>query len=591
MANICIPRELIDKVRNTIIATGDNSLERLKAFQEIYGGDLKQAQELNLLYEKGKLLKRQNDVVGKFIDKITGLSPEKKIELQTNVANELARKTEILNKEELLSIVKNAVDKKFKVDINPNDANAIGKIKAEVNQLKDAGLQTPEGSPERIAWGMKQVELSEYIDNIVNPNSKLGLIDSLKASYREDRTRIANQPSNLGKTGEAASMATELLTSPVYKSLKAAVDASFALRQGFKVLTKDPKAFYTANKKAFDILFSSKQNSENAYKAFRANLITSDLYQKAVDSGLALSKIEDFFPTPIGEKVPFLGTAFKNSDSAFSVFSQSARMDLFEKMYKNQVKILGTEPSEEITKGLAMLSNSITGRGSFGRFENVAVVANKLLFSGRYIKSAIDTFTLPFDSKLPEAVRKEALKSSVATLSTMAALMTTASAFTDVEFDPRSSKFGKAKIPNTDRWIDLTAGLGSYMTLASRVGLGVTTDVAGATKIKPYVNGKGQESNFNTGKFGGATIASTIGDWASNKLAPAPSALLQIAKGRDYSGKKPTLPGTALNLIAPISPQNAIEGFMQSKDSITAQLIGTISDALGASQTDYGKFK
>ena len=51
MAKVCIPKELIDKVKTTLLATGDNSLARLKAFQELYGGDLKQAQELNLLYE------------------------------------------------------------------------------------------------------------------------------------------------------------------------------------------------------------------------------------------------------------------------------------------------------------------------------------------------------------------------------------------------------------------------------------------------------------------------------------------------------------------------------------------------------------
>ena len=43
--------------------------------------------------------------------------------------------------------------------------------------------------------------------------------------------------------------------------------------------------------------------------------------------------------------------------------------------------------------------------------------------------------------------------------------------FTEVETDWRSSKFGKMKVPGTeeDRWFDLTAGLGSYITLLGRV--------------------------------------------------------------------------------------------------------------------------
>jgi len=266
-------------------------------------------------------------------------------------------------------------------------------------------------------------------------------------------------------------------------------------------------------------------------------------------------------------------------------------MSLFEDMYKNQIKILGTEPSEEVTKGLAMLANSITGRGSFGRFENIANIANKILFSGRYVKSTIDTFTLPFDPRLPEVVRKEAFQSSIATLSSIAGLMSTVALFTDVDFDPRSSKFGKARIPGTNRWVDMTAGLGSYITLATRTGLGLSTDVAGVTDIKPYVSSTGKESNLNTGKFGSPTIASVIGNWASNKLAPAPSVLLQTLKGKDYTGEKPTLVGSALNLVAPISPGNIVEGAMESEDSASVQVLSALFDVLGQSVTDYDKFK
>lgn len=592
MAKVCIPKELIDKVKTTLLATGDNSLARLKAFQELYGGDLKQAQELNLLYERGKLLKRQKDIVNKFIEKVTGLSELAKKELQDKIDVEIARKTDILNKEELLSIVKNAVDKKFKIEIKPEDAANIAKIKAKTNELNQIAKDTPWESPERIAAARNELIMSKYIENIVNPTSNMGLVQSLnKILLTDSFARLNNQKSYLGKAGEVGSMLGELAFSPVYKSLKAAVDASFALRQGFKVLTKTPQAWWKANKEAFNVLLSSKKNSEMLYDEFRARLMSSELYNIALDAGVALNKVEDFFPVPIGEKIPVLGALFKNSDSAFSTFSQSARMSLFEDMYRNQVKILGKAPEKEVVEGLAMLANSITGRGSYGRFENIGNIANKVLFSGRYVKSAIDTFTLPFDSSLPDAVRKEAVKSSIGAISGALALMTTASAFTDVGFDPRSSKFGKVRIPNTDRWIDVTAGLGSYITLATRTGLGLTTDVFGMTETKPFVNSKGKETNLNTNKFGSKNIASVIGDWASNKLAPAPSAVLQILKGKDYSGEKPTLGGTVTNLVAPISSENAIESAMTSDDAAALQVIGTVFDALGWSQTDYGKFK
>jgi hypothetical protein len=156
--------------------------------------------------------------------------------------------------------------------------------------------------------------------------------------------------------------------------------------------------------------------------------------------------------------------------------------------------------------------------------------------------------------------------------------MTTASLFTDVEFDPRSSKFGKMKIPGSrDTYIDLTGGIGSYITLLWRF----------SGKTKSATTGK--LTDVYNAKYGARNMLDIFFDFMTNKAAPAPAALLPYLRGRTFEGDKPTLGYTAKNLTIPISTGNIIEIF-QDEDAVTA-IISSIFDMIGAGQTNYGKFK
>jgi hypothetical protein len=151
--------------------------------------------------------------------------------------------------------------------------------------------------------------------------------------------------------------------------------------------------------------------------------------------------------------------------------------------------------------------------------------------------------------------------------------------FTDVETDPRSSKFGKMKVQgSTDTWVDISGGLGSYITLAAKE---VTRQSKSATS--------GKITELNSGKFGSQTGADVLINFFKNKLAPAPGALLDVAEGRNFAGDKPTVLNTVTNLAKPISAGNMYEIF-QNEDTGTA-FLATMFDLLGAGQTDYTKFK
>lgn len=578
MANICIPPELIEKVKK--IVSSPSSISRDKQLTDLFGGNSDIAKQLNKRYEETLLLKNQKTAIDKFFDTFSEVGQKEKAELKARIAERLANRSEKIQKDELLAIAQDIWDKKYKLDIPLKDIETINKLKNEADALKGAIANTAEGSPERLAYGRKVVEISDIIDGLKNPLNKLGIKDTIKGLVKETGQRFSKDAGIVNNVIEGAKVASELATSGVYKSVQASMDMSYALRQGFKILTKDPKVWAKNMTEAFKPFknLTSKEAQQAVANEFKARMVSHPLYDEAIKSKLAIGVIEDFFPTSLAEKLPVIGNIFKASDEAFSIFSQGSRMGLFEDMVKT-AQANGSKMTPELYKDLATVANSITGRGSLGKLESVGGALNKLFYSARFISSQVDTFTMPFNKALAPEARAEALKSSLRNLSAIAGLMATASLFTDVEWNPQSSKFGKMKLPGSkDTWIDITGGLGSYMTLAGRIA---------TQKSKSSTSGKITE--LNSGKFGSRSTFDVLTDWFTNKLAPAPSTAVQYLKGKDFSGQKPTIGSSALNLVTPISAANTYDT-LTNNDTATA-LLATMFDVLGASQTDYTKFQ
>lgn len=472
---------------------------------------------------------------------------------------------------------------KFNTELSEDAVKDIIDSMAKVNKLRATAPKITEDAWEKLTtapkWSEEYTALQRRMEERINPRSKLGAVESSKAFLKEEYQRIADQPTKLDVGIQAVSSAARALTSPVYKSLKASSDLSYALRQGFKVMTKNPTQWKNAMKESFQQIASitNREKADALMDAYKARYYAHPNYDKlVVDGKLAFGVVEDWFPTHIAEKIPALGNIFKSSNNAFTVFSQSARFGLANDMLKRQEALLGHALSPEELQSIAYVANSITGRGSLGRLEAISGHLNKLFFSARYISSQLDTFTMPFNRSLTPFARQEALKSSVATLGSIAAIMSTASAFGEVEWDPRSTNFGKIKLSGTNNWIDLTAGIGSYITLTSRQITGESVD------------GKGKVVKLGDPKVYKAPTRTDVGfQWFENKLAPAPSLINQVyGKGELYGGKEPTIPRVATELIVPISWANMYD-YMSNEDTATALLMGA-SDILGASvKTPY----
>ena len=471
--------------------------------------------------------------------------------------------------------------RKFNTNLSKEEFKDISEKLAKINEEKATNPILTEAQWKQqgaTKWARDYVDLMSEIDNKINPTNELNLGQTIKTSIKGGIDKIKNQDTKLQGAVEIAKVPFKIVGSPIYKSLKAAVDASFALRQGFKVFTKSPKTWWKYIGKSFEIFKNIKsQKQMNAVmNEFKAIMLSHPNYEALVQDGkLAIGVVEEFFPTAVVDKIPALGNIFKASNESFTIFSQGARFDIANELYKKQLLKVGRELTKDELKAIGQISNSITGRGSLGKLEPMSKYLNDLFFSARYVKSAIDTFTMPFSKKLTPFARQEALKHSVTTLGAIGAIMATASIFTEVNTDPFSSKFGKAKLPGKDNWVDLTAGLGSYITLVARQATG------------NYTTASGYNRKLNTGEYGSPTRASVAGDFVSNKLSPFAGTVYNvIGKGQMFDGEEPTYLGVARNLIAPITADNFID-YLQNEDTATALLLLGL-EGLGANvRTPY----
>jgi hypothetical protein len=92
-------------------------------------------------------------------------------------------------------------------------------------------------------------------------------------------------------------------------------------------------------------------------------------------------------------------------------------------------------------------------------------------------------------------------------------------------------------------------------------------------------------SKLNSGEYGSKSVFDVGLDFLVNKTTPPASTVIAWTRGRDFSGKKPTLGKTAFRFL-PISVQN----FIELKDEKTAiAVIGAFIDLLGVSTNTYSQ--
>lgn len=410
---------------------------------------------------------------------------------------------------------------------------------------------------------------------------------SAQREYGKSRVELYDYVTNIKSEGKQSIKDTALSIIGAQRMIQLGIDFGTTLIQGAGMLTE--KSAWKANLQGLKNAFSKQQLNEMKYR-----ILGHPLYDQASKAGLRiplygteLYQKEEMamfnkFKTKYGGQFVKKGLGAINETLSFferyvASLSQ-ARFDLFTQMVEAEKAIKGvTELDSAEMKSIAETINTISGSTKLsilGRdFEKLAPEANFLMFSARLFASKFKNLVgtpalvmkhygekaLGKETTLSDAVVRKRMRASLGILGVSYSLINLAKlSGYDVETDPRSGDFGKAKVG--DRMVDLTLGYGSYVTFMARVITGeTTTSSTGVTKklrdLTPEEKANGDIRAVGSGgeKLGYGSIT---GSFLRNKLASFPSTLLDFYLGETSMGEKPTVKGEAQNRIPPMFLQD-----------------------------------
>lgn len=436
--------------------------------------------------------------------------------------------------------------------IAPEEAEKVVSLSQDVATAKNA---IAEGG-DRLAYGRARVAYDDYVQELIAAANKKNLKDALKHPVD-----------------------TVVNVAGVSKSLRASLDNSALLRQGWKTMFTHPGTWAKNSLKSFEDFAKAVGNKE-VINEVRADIVSrpnslNGMYKKLGVDVFGIK--EEAFPSALPEKIPIAGRFFKGSEAAYTGFVQRTRADLADKYLEIALKSGVDLTSKKELKSIGKLVNSLTSRGDLGRTgERASKVLNNVFFSPRLLKSNIDVLTgHQFQKGVTPFVRKRAARNLLQIALGSAAALKLAQEVTGgkVEYDPRSSNFGKIKIGDTR--FDLSGGMSSIVTLGARLAT-----------VSSKSSTSGEVTRLNSGEFGAQTSLDTIYNFFENKTSPAVSVARDYLKGETFEGEKPTLANTIKNLTLPL----IIGSYQELKDNPRAASLipSLISEGLGVSVNTYG---
>lgn len=555
--SFCLPKEQVDKFVKALTSGEINpanlaemsSLDRRNFLSKFVGEA--DAFEVNALFESKLLLKNQQRGMINWAEKVIGISPK----VKADMLSKIEKLQNVLDPAEKEMFLNDLVNKRLGVEVTAEEAKTLSDFSKSLEEKKAA---IPEDSrirsKERLDYGTEFAKYREYVEQLKLNDEKMSFKDYLK---------------NPGKALTALAGTA--------KSFAASLDNSFFGRQGIKTLYTNPDIWAKNFAKSWGDMAKALKN-EDAMIPIKADIYSrpnalNGLYKNA-DLAVGL-RTEEAFPSSFPEKIPLLGRLFKASEYAYNGAALRMRADIFDRVAaKAERNGIDLNNSAEI-KSLGKLVNSMTGRGSVTLTPKQAEVVNATVFSIKFLKSNWDTLTAHItDSSMTPYAKKQAAMNLLKIVGTTAAILGTAKLINpdSVDFDPRSSKFGKIQIG--DNKFDITGGMGSIVTLASRI---VPTVHNGKFGWWTKSGTSGKFTQLSTGKYGSQTPLDVLYNFGEGKASPIFGALIDILKQEDFDGNKPT-PVSIAKGFQPIGLQT----FESLKDqSAGDKLMTMILDGLG----------
>jgi hypothetical protein len=303
------------------------------------------------------------------------------------------------------------------------------------------------------------------------------------------------------------------------------------------------------------------------------------------------------------------------------------RIDVFSTLTQTLGK--NGEVTFEEAQALARFVNIATGRGELGKFSNIAEGLAIPFLAPRYVLSRFQLLGGAFTStakgviggsRVHRMIAKEYGKYMIG-ITLIGALLSMIGEIFDkdieIEANPLSTDFGKAKIGNTR--VDLLSGVGSVTTLISRVSLGKTKK--GSGEIVPIRAGRGvqelkdelenlraelkrkpkkerQQQIFARIKdvkadlkarsvpFNGLTVPKTLGQFTRYKFSPLLKIPFDIVSGKNAIGEEVTAKTVILDSLTPLAFRDVVESIEEL--GLPAGSAVSLAAILGAATNTYG---
>ena len=361
------------------------------------------------------------------------------------------------------------------------------------------------------------------------------------------------------------------------KSLKATLDMSALLRQGWRVALTNPTIWGKNAARSFKDVWDTFGGKE-VMDAVHAEMLSSPYYEQMKTAKLAVKHAEEEFPSTFLTKIPGAGRVFKAAEDSFTAFQYRNRIHVFEKML-DVAKASGVDITNTAQlRSIGKMVNSLTGRGHLGnRLEPVADVMNNVFFSARKLKGDLDFLTgHNLSLETTAFVRKQAAINLAKVIAGTATVLAIANLVDDksVNFDPRSSDYGKIKAGNTR--FDVTGGAAPILTLAARLVSGSAVSAQGKTLA---LDGEG---------WGTSTRLDAVGRFLRNKLSPVSGVGVGMIDGMEkFDGSPVTWKTVARDLLVPMSIDNFATLMNDTKATPAIVTAGVVGDFFGIGAHTY----
>lgn len=383
----------------------------------------------------------------------------------------------------------------------------------------------------------------------------------LETAKREfNRALLSDRLKNRTAAQKAAS-AVFVETPGLLRSVMTSLDFSAVFRQGGFVTLSHP----LRAAKALPDMFRAFRSKEGEARS-ETEISLRPNYGLARKAGLFLSehgassyaKMEEAYMSRWADKVPFVA----GSQRAYKAFLNRLRMDSFDAMLAG-LSASG-RPSLTEAKAIANFVNVATGRGG-GKESAAAATLNGIFFSPRLVLSRFQLLALQPAWKGTLATRRMVAGEYARFLGGIGVLYALGSlAGMDIEWDSRSSDFGKMRLGDTR--VDPLAGLSQATVLVSRLSTGESKSLAG--KVRSI---RGDDM-----KFGSDDGGDVLARFLRTKLAPIPSSAVDLMAGEDVVGEKATVGSEAASLVMPLSLRD-IYKTMQAQGIPAGAALGLLS--------------